>query len=139
MRLTVDLRVGPSPGRGGPDEEMVTLADVAAVARRPAALLELLRARPYDRVTIVRDARPLSVIEAGAQALVAAAPARRFQLGADHEAVELTRLAYALRATADLAVAAPRELAATMKLARAARAVAGTTFALPAPKAVPRR
>jgi glycosyltransferase involved in cell wall biosynthesis len=139
MRLTLDLRLAPSPGPGGPDETILTLSDLAAVARRPAALLALLRARPYEGVTVVRDPRPLSAIQAGAEALAVAAPARRFQIRADRDAVDLSRPAYGVRAAADLAVAGPRELAMTLRLARAARAVAGTRYALPAPAGVPQR
>jgi glycosyltransferase involved in cell wall biosynthesis len=139
MRLAIDLRFNPPPLPPAADERVVTLNELAGMVRRPAELARLLLGRRWDEVRVLRDERPLSGVQAGAEGLAALARGRRRQIVRPGGAASTGHAAFLARASADFAVAMPRELARSARLARRAARLAATPFELPAPAGRPRR
>jgi glycosyltransferase involved in cell wall biosynthesis len=139
MRLVIDLRFNPPPARHAADEQLVTLDQLAGMGRRPAQLARLLLGSRWDELRVLRDERPLSGVQAGGEGLAALARARRFTLERPGGARSAGRGAFLARASADFAVAMPRELVRSALLARRAARLAATPFELPAPVRRPER
>jgi glycosyltransferase involved in cell wall biosynthesis len=139
MQLNIDLRYAASPLPEVDGERVVTLAELAADARRPRALLRLLRGQRYTTTRVVRDSRPLNGVEAGAAGLAALSRAERFEIVTPDGAVTLGRPAMLARATATFARAFPAEAARVAAARRRAKAVAARDHRLPRRPAGPIR
>src|SRR4051812_37957792 len=124
MQLTIDLRFAapPLPERDG--ERVVTLAELAANGRRLRALLRLLRGERYETTRVIRDARRLNGVQAGALGLAALSRAGRYTIEWPHESATFGQAALLARATATFATAFPTEAARAALAGRRARAVA---------------
>jgi glycosyltransferase involved in cell wall biosynthesis len=139
MRLTIDLRFAapPLPERDG--ERVVTLAELAADARQPRALLRLLRGERYETTRVVRDARALNGVQAGALGLAALSRAARYAIEGPQGTATFGQAAMLARASATFATAFPSEAARTVLAHRRATAVAAREHALPRRPAGPIR
>jgi glycosyltransferase involved in cell wall biosynthesis len=139
MRLTIDLRfaVSPLPERDG--ERVVRLEELAADARRPRELLRLLRGQRYDAVRVLRDARALNGVQAGALGLAALARAGRYEVESPDGTATFDQPALLARATATFATAFPAEAARVALARRRAKAVAAREHGLPRRPAGPIR
>jgi glycosyltransferase involved in cell wall biosynthesis len=140
VRLTVDLRFnGPAPDRAD-DETSVTLAELAGMVRRPRDLRHLLRDAELDELRVLRDARELNGVQAGALLLAALGRTRHFEVRTPTRVQRLRPAAMRARASRELATALPIELVRSAAWHRRARRAAARTFALPArPAGEPRR
>jgi glycosyltransferase involved in cell wall biosynthesis len=139
MQLTIDVRFAAPPLPERDDERVVTLVELVANARRPRALLRLLRGEHYDTTRVVRDARALNGVQAGALGLAALSRAERYAIEGPHEAATFGQMAMLARATATFATAFPSELARAVVARRRAVAVAAREYALPRRPAGPIR
>jgi glycosyltransferase involved in cell wall biosynthesis len=139
MQLTIDLRFAapPLPAREG--ERVVTLAELAADARRPRELHRLLRGERYDTTRVLRDARRLNGVQAGALGLAALSRAERYTVEGPEETATSRQAALLARASATFATAFPSEVARAVVARRRAIAVAGREHALPRRPAGPIR
>jgi glycosyltransferase involved in cell wall biosynthesis len=131
MRLTIDLRFATSPLPEHDGERVVRLEQLAADARRPRELLRLLRGERYEAVRVLRDARALNGVQAGALGLAALARTGRFEVVSPGSAMSLGPAAMLARATATFATALPVEVARVALARRRAAAVAAREHALP--------
>jgi len=138
MRLVFDLRTLNGARGDDPAERRVTIEELASTARRPRALADLLWGRRYESVAVLRGTLPLNGMFAGAMGLAGLARARRLELHTPERVRRVGRAAYLVTATARLAALLPRELLASARLARRARAVAERRFDMPAARRVPR-
>src|SRR2546423_15598157 len=76
MRLTLDLRL-EQRHEAVSDERLITLIELARMAREPRALLRLLRGERFDEVVVEMDREvPLSAVQARAVGLPGLGPAR---------------------------------------------------------------
>lgn len=122
MRLTLDLRLEPRRDPE-PGERLISIEELAGMAREPRRIAELLWGARYEEVTTVLDDMPLSVVQAGGIGLASLARARRFDGGG--------RPRFLLRAVVLVAAALPRELLLSRRLVRDARVAAERDWALP--------
>jgi glycosyltransferase involved in cell wall biosynthesis len=138
MQLTIDLRFAapPLPDRDG--ERVVTLEQLARV-RSPRALGALVRDRRWDSVRVLRDARALNGVQAGALGLAALARTSRFEVVAPDATVALGPAAMLARASATFTAALPAEVARIALARRRAAAVAAREHRLPRHPAGPIR
>lgn len=134
MRLTFDLRSYAAPVPQTAEERVVSTGELASMARTPAALARLLWGCRWDDVRVLEDPPPHSGLQAGARTLAALARAGAIRNGE----VAAARGRYALRAAARAGVAVPAEVAATVRLPRAAARYASEPVVLPAPRGRPR-
>jgi glycosyltransferase involved in cell wall biosynthesis len=139
MRLTFDLRFAAPPVSAGDGERVVDLGELARGARRPRDIAQVLWGRRWEDVRVLRDERALSGVQAGAAGLASLTRTGGFEVVRDGRAARVGLGAFRARAVADFAVAMPRELALTAALARRARRIGATRFALPAPTGRPER
>jgi glycosyltransferase involved in cell wall biosynthesis len=139
MQLTIDLRFAapPLPERDG--ERVVTLAELAADARRPRELLRLLRGEPYETTRVLRDARALNGVQAGGLGLAALSRAGRYAVEGPQGTATFGQAAMLARAGATFATAFPSEAARTFLARRRAAAVAAREHTLPRRPAGPVR
>jgi glycosyltransferase involved in cell wall biosynthesis len=139
MRLTIDLRFAAPPLAERDGDRVVTLEQLAADARRPHALVRLLRAQRYDVTRILRDARALNGVQAGALGLAALSRADRFEIVTPGGTVILGQPAMLARASATFATAFPAEVGRVVLARRRAKAVAERDHRLPRRPAGPIR
>ena len=139
MDLTIDLRFAapPLPQRNG--ERVVTLAELAANARRPSALVGLLRGQRYGTTRVLRDARGFNGVQAGALGLAALSRAGRYAIEGPEGRDTLGQAAMLSRAGATFATAFPTEAARVLLAQRRAKAVAARDHRLPRRPAGPIR
>jgi glycosyltransferase involved in cell wall biosynthesis len=139
MQLTIDLRfaAAPLPARDG--ERVVTLAELAADARRPRELLRLLRGERYETTRVVRDARALNGVQAGALGLAALSRAGAYAIESPDGTATFGQAALLARAAATFATAFPSEAARAVLARRRAIAVAAREHTLPRRPAGPIR
>ena len=137
MRLDVDLRFDAAPGRadGVGEARVLDLHTIAAAARSPRRLAQLLRDRRYDEVRVITDDLPLSALQAVAQVFLAIARTPVYRV--DNQ--RMARPAFAAHALAQALIAIPAELAHTAVLAARARKYARRRYNLPATSVDPRR
>jgi glycosyltransferase involved in cell wall biosynthesis len=137
MQLTIDLRFAapPLPKRDG--ERVVTVAELASDARRPRELYRLLRGERYDATRVIRDARPLNGVQAGALGLAALSRAERYAVQYPEQTATSGQAALLARASATFATAFPAEAARALLARRRATAVATREHALPRRPAAP--
>ncbi len=131
MRLIIDLRFAapPLPERDG--ERVVTLVELAADLRRPRALLRLLRGERYETTLVLRDARALNGVEAGALGLAALSRAARYVVESPQGTATFGQAAILARATVTFATALPSEAGRLVLARRRAKAVAARDHRLP--------
>jgi glycosyltransferase involved in cell wall biosynthesis len=132
VRLTVDLRFHGAVVAAGPDERVLTLRELAGMARRPGRLRRLLRDPELLELRVLRDDRPLNGVQAGALTLAALSRASRVEIRSPTGTTSAGRGATRARAVATLARALPVELARSARWHERARRAAATSFALPA-------
>jgi glycosyltransferase involved in cell wall biosynthesis len=131
MRLTIDMRFNASALAERDGDTVVTIEELAAGIRSPRELHRLLRGKRWDAVRVLRDARALSGIEAGAMGLASLARTSRFEIVSPAGTVVLGATAMLARATALFATALPAEAARIARARRRAAAVAGRKHMLP--------
>ncbi|HWM09381.1 MAG TPA: hypothetical protein VNO82_08545, partial [Solirubrobacteraceae bacterium] len=139
MDLTIDLRFAAPPLPENDGERVVTLADLAADARRPRALLRLLRGERYETTRVLRDARALNGVQAGALGLAALSRAGRFEIESPQGTAAFGQAEMLARASARFATAFPAEAAHAALARRRAISVAARDHALPRRPAGPIR
>jgi glycosyltransferase involved in cell wall biosynthesis len=140
VRLDVDLSFdagGAPPERDG--ARHAGFHDLAGLARRPRALLAVLREQPWDVVTVRQDGVAPSAVQAGVLLALAGARTRRFELRSPSGTRRLGRAAFAAYAAARAVRAVPAELIWTGALAAVARRAARREHRLPRRAVDPRR
>jgi glycosyltransferase involved in cell wall biosynthesis len=137
MRLDVDLSFDAVPGRplGSGDARPLDLHAIAAAARSPARLRELLRDRPYDEVRVRSGELPLSALQAAVLLFVVLVEAPRFVV----DGKAFGRVAFARYALAKAMVGVPGELALTAVLTLRVQRSSQRRYFLPSRSPAPRR
>ncbi len=132
MRLTVDLRFNAPTIARSEGEQVLTLRQLADMAREPGRLLALLRDRELEELRVLRDDRALNGVQASALAIATLSSAKRFEVRLAHGARAGGRATVRARAVGALATGLSAELARSARLLARARRVAATPFPLPA-------
>jgi glycosyltransferase involved in cell wall biosynthesis len=138
MRLTFDLRTLHGARGDDETERRVTIEDLALMARRPRAIADLLWGCRYETTDVLLGGLPLNGVLAGAMGLAGLTRAQQLRIDAGDGPRTVGRGRYLARATGRVATLLPHELASGARLARRARRIAATPFAVPAAAGRPR-
>jgi glycosyltransferase involved in cell wall biosynthesis len=133
QRLVFDLRFVAEPCEAEASSLTVTLAELAALLRKPRDLLGLLRGRRYGAVCVREDDMRRSGVQAGAVVIAAFARCGGFEIEVGEETRILGRSAFLARALLSAAVRVPAELLRTVRLLRRVDSVARIGTSAPVP------
>jgi glycosyltransferase involved in cell wall biosynthesis len=130
LELTIDLSLDRRPAHEDGDRRSAGLHELTEAARRPAELARLLWGNRYDRVRVLYEPRPSSLVRAGALGIATLARTRDLVVE-NGSGGELTRAAGARRAAAGIARALAEEGLRGRALRRRARRQVRHPFAIP--------
>lgn len=131
MRLTVDLRFHGAPVAPAPGETVLTIRELAGMARHPGQLRSLLRDPEIEDLRVLRDELALNGVQAGALMLASLSRARRVELRSPSGVTSSGPWAARARAARTLTTALPTELARSARWHERARRAAAVSYSLP--------
>jgi glycosyltransferase involved in cell wall biosynthesis len=131
MELWFDLRWDQSSAPADPRRRTLGFSDLTVAAGSPRGLVELLWGTRYEALVIVEDDLPKSAKQAAALLVGSTVRARRRRISRPSGPVELRWSRFVVRALAEVAVAAPRELWRSWAMRRRAGRIATRRLGLP--------
>jgi glycosyltransferase involved in cell wall biosynthesis len=131
VRLTVDLRFHGPTVASGPEERVITLRELAGMARKPWRLWRTLRDPRLAELSVLRDVRSLNGVQSGAIALASLSCAGNFEIRSSAGVRRMGRNSMRARAVIAVAATLPLELTLTACSYKHARKAAARSYALP--------